>query len=426
MATIALPSLAQDFYREQLENGRQALAAQRYEDAVTHLDIACFGMMENPARRVGCKVYLFLAQRRTGDAVSATETLRLIARLEERFAAYSGASLDADTRRMFLLETDASGIDLSVWPRLQRAVAGVVGTAEATAPGLDSLSPAQLERALKNDPANSELATRLVVSQYRRGKFADVQTSAEELLSRDPDNATASCLLAVATATRNRSMCPRTLEAIEACSSDLQDRRYARTRLQCYVDLERWQDGRAYSDRLPENLRNNERRLVRVIERQSTATAAPSTGTVESPPETPTPRASTEASVPEVEPDQGEIESLRRRQTQAIREGDVAAIADILDRTSQLADEQPSNGPLRELAGQAAYLLSRWDEALFHLEAADQLHELGAFSLFYLATAQAETGDTEAARNTLRRSLTAGLPQAPQVTALEQKLRTGA
>lgn len=416
---------AQDFYRERLERGRQALSAQQYEEASTDLEIACFGMMDNPARRAGCKAFLFLAQRGAGEAVSATETLRLIARLEERFAAFSGASLDAENRQEFLLEADASGVDLSVWPRLQQTVAAAVGAIEDSGASPRSLTPAELERASRADPGNVDLATALVVSKYERGKYADVQNSAEDLLARDPNNATASCLLAVASATRNRSLCARALDAIEACSPDLQDRRYARTRLQCYVDLERWQESREYSDRLTADLRNSERRLIRQIERQSepsvpsTNTAAATPGADQSPLIEQAPQAAPD-------PLEAEVEALRRRQAQAVEDRDVEGITSVLDQASRLAEERPNYGPLRELAGQAAYLLSRWDQALYHLRAADAVHEIGAFSLFYLATALEKTGEIDAARATLQRGLEAGLPRAPQVIALEQRLQSGA
>lgn len=425
MLTAVPMAWGQDFYRERLERGRQALAAQQYAEAATDLEIACFGMMDNPARRAGCKALLFLAQRGAGDPVSATETLRLVARLEQRFAAFTGSSLDAEARQAFLREANVSGVDLSVWPRLQEAVNGFVATTAEGDLAAEDLSPAQLERAVRDDPANTELATRLLVTQYQRGKYADVQRSAEDLLPRDPDNATAACLLAVATATRNRSMCARSLDAIEACPPALQDRRYVRTRLQCYVDLERWQAGRQYSDRLDETWRNSERRLIRRIESQSEATPPAHAETKGPNPSDPPPDSATPAPRPMPDPIDAEVDSLRNQQAQAVRDRDVEAIASVLDRASGLAEQRPDYGPVLELAGQAAYLLSRWDEALSYLKAADAVHDVGAFSLFYLATALEKTGDLDAARETLERGLNAGLPRAPQVLALEQKLRNG-
>lgn len=436
----AATARTQDFHRERLEQGRQALAAQRYAEAATDLEIACFGMMDNPARRAGCKVYLFLAQRGAGDAVAATDTLRLVARLEERHAAFTGASLDAETREEFLLEANASGVDLSVWPRLQSAVAAASGVADEAGVSAASLTPSQLERAVRNDPSNTAMATQLLVSQYQRGKYANVQRSAEELLATDPANQTAICLLAVATATRNRSTCSRTLEAIETCEPNLQDRRYARTRLQCYVDLERWKDGRRYSDGLDESVRNRERRLIRLIERESgdQPSSAPVTAIATADGESPTPQSQEDEAARSQAPDSGasqaeirdpllvEIEALQRQRTEAVREGDIPAITRVLERASALARQRPGNGELQELAGQAAYLLRRWDQARLHLEAADAVHEMSAFSLFYLATAQEQTGSVDVARDTFRRALEAGLPpRAPQVTELEQRLQDG-
>ena len=432
VTSLAATAAAQDFYRERLERGRQALGAQRFAEAATDLEIACFGLMENPARRAGCKALLFLAQRNAGDVVAATETLRLVARLEERFAAFSGANLDAQTRRAFLLEADASQVDLGVWPRLRQAVEAVIEVQEVAPSTPENLSLAELQRAFRADPSNIGIATRLVIAQYERGKFADVQNTAEDLLAADPENATAGCLLAVATATRNRSMCASTLETIEMCSADLQNRRYARTRLQCYVDLERWQDGRRFSDQLSPSIRAGERRLIRQIERRSADTPGAATPTRAAATPASAPKGTEngvgrpQAAEPALDPIGDEIASLRRRQGQAVQDGDVEELADILDDANRLAERHPENGSLRELAGQAAFLLSRWDQAVFHLQAADAAHEVGAFSLFYLATALEATGDIDAARDVLQRGLDAGLPRAPQVIALEQKVRRGA
>ena len=86
------------FYQSLLREGILAFDRGDYAGSSRTLRIACFGMLDEPKALAGCLSRLALAQDRTDDADGFQDTFRRLAEVEERFQAYTGAELPAETR----------------------------------------------------------------------------------------------------------------------------------------------------------------------------------------------------------------------------------------------------------------------------------------------------------------------------------------
>ncbi|HVG08830.1 MAG TPA: hypothetical protein VNM67_14075 [Thermoanaerobaculia bacterium] len=100
LTLTALPAAAavDPFYQSLLREGVLQFDRGDYAASSRTLRIACFGMLDEPKALAGCLSRLALAQDRTDDADGFQETFRRLAEVEERFQAYSGAELPAETR----------------------------------------------------------------------------------------------------------------------------------------------------------------------------------------------------------------------------------------------------------------------------------------------------------------------------------------
>jgi len=148
------------FYERRLAEGTLALAQERPGDAARLLKIAAFGLLDDPPRLAEALVRLALARAEIGEPGAFRETLRRVAEIEERFAAYREAALSPAERSAFELRitelTPASELDRS--PALQRLlqapVAAEGGARSPTAPvppaptaGLSTEERERVERA---------------------------------------------------------------------------------------------------------------------------------------------------------------------------------------------------------------------------------------------------------------------------------------
>jgi tetratricopeptide (TPR) repeat protein len=98
-APAVAPAMAIDpFYQSLLREGVLAYDRGDYAASSRTLRIACFGMLDEPKALAGCLSRLALAQDRTDDAEGFQDTFRRLAEVEERFQAYAGAELPAETR----------------------------------------------------------------------------------------------------------------------------------------------------------------------------------------------------------------------------------------------------------------------------------------------------------------------------------------
>lgn len=101
LAVAAAPPLfaaIDPFYQSLLREGVLQYDRGDYAASSRTLRIACFGMLDEPKALAGCLSRLALAQDRIDDAEGFQDTFRRLAEVEERFQAYTGAELPAETR----------------------------------------------------------------------------------------------------------------------------------------------------------------------------------------------------------------------------------------------------------------------------------------------------------------------------------------
>lgn len=108
LAVVALPAAgAHPHYDRLLREGTFALERGNAAEAVAHLRLACFGYLEEPESLAGCLMRLALAQAADEDDEGFRNTFRRVTEVEDRFRAYSGAEIPAETRRAFEAEVTA-------------------------------------------------------------------------------------------------------------------------------------------------------------------------------------------------------------------------------------------------------------------------------------------------------------------------------
>lgn len=92
---------ADPFYERRLREGTLALEQGRPEEAARRLEIAAFGLLDEPPRLAEALVRLALAHVRLDDATGFRDTFRRIAEIEDRFGAYRDADLTPVERSTF-------------------------------------------------------------------------------------------------------------------------------------------------------------------------------------------------------------------------------------------------------------------------------------------------------------------------------------
>jgi hypothetical protein len=143
---------ADPFYLGQLREG--IAAAQRGDpaDAAQALQIACFGLLEQPKVLAECLVHLGLAQAELADAAAFRATFNRLAGIEARFQAYSDAALSPATRAAY----GAQAAALVPAATLQSLPAFQELASDRLRRELEKLSPRQrrkeLQRRLRESP----------------------------------------------------------------------------------------------------------------------------------------------------------------------------------------------------------------------------------------------------------------------------------
>lgn len=96
----ALPA-ADPFYDGMLAEGREALARGDLPSALLELEIAAFGLLEDPPRLADALTHLALAQAAAGQERALEATLERVLEVESRFGGYRQAEIPAATRHRF-------------------------------------------------------------------------------------------------------------------------------------------------------------------------------------------------------------------------------------------------------------------------------------------------------------------------------------
>lgn len=163
---------ADDFSRDRLRAGEEALRAGRIPEAVDQLRIACFGLLEQVESLSECLVHLTLAQDAAKRPAEVQAALARFLEVERRFAPYAKASLAEDSRRAFqaILVAGVPEATLLAVPSL----ASLVDTEEqkiARLPAAERLK--SLEAAVLREPTALKwpialIRTRTALKQWRK------------------------------------------------------------------------------------------------------------------------------------------------------------------------------------------------------------------------------------------------------------------
>lgn len=163
LALVCAPDAegAHPFYERRLTEGTLALEQGRPAEAAHELEIAAFGLLDEPPRLIEALVRLALARARMEDGAGFRAAVRRVSEVEERFGVYREAALSPAERDAFARQIVA----LTPPAVLERtpALRGLLGTEELAEGGAEDdaiepdpspepespppLSPAEQERA---------------------------------------------------------------------------------------------------------------------------------------------------------------------------------------------------------------------------------------------------------------------------------------
>lgn len=152
-------------------------------------------------------------------------------------------------------------------------------------------------------------------------------------------------------------------------------------------------------------------------ERPATPVTPAATGTLGTAPGS-TPAASASSPGPITPAERTKMETARQLLGES---GKVRELRQAFQLAREVADVHPESKEAQQLAGEAAYRVSRWKEAADYLRRAGGPDDDQPELLFYLAVALYEAGDSQAAAGVLRRSLP-NLQRTPYVDGYSRKI----
>ena len=458
----ATPLLAADpFYLGMLRRGTDAFNRRDYPEAVRRLRIACFGFLEEPELLVDGLTRLGLAQLEIGDKEAFRATFERVQEVESRFAAYSRAEIAAEQRAAF---------DSAVLRLVPAATLRADPTFSKLLPkpeeALAKLPPKQrrgeLERLLAQEPTVARWPLMLAELELAENRPSQAARHAETALRLQPDSPEAARLRGLALAGEQRWA--MALPQLERLPEAARDPRVQVAILTCLVELDRWEDAVAFGKGLAATVsdRPDVARLLRKAQDQVQAQAAraarrpPTPGptqssaepppmgaaapsgeqavqtTLTSPPEPPTPAPTRlprrRSGRPTPTPPPG---SSARGGVLSPEDVAVLAQAQELVRANELlrafelarqvADGNQGVGEAQRVAGEMAYRIARWTDAVRYFRQGGDVPESEPERQFYFAVALYETGEQAQAAQELRRCV-ARLERTPFVDEYVRKI----
>ena len=440
---------ADPFYLRLLRDGRAELARGAAQDAVADLRLACFGFLDTPPLLAECLVRLALAQAASGDRTGLEQTFGRIAEVEERFSAYTAASLTAEERAAFE----------------EKALALVSPALLAESPGFAAIAARREEEELGRLPERErqrELERRALAQPNDprwRLALADTELSRsrparalERLgsLSEGAGDGRVGCLRGEALADLGRWA--EALPLLERCGRSATEPRFAGPRRASLAGLARWTEVETFLASLPAALTAKPEigRLREAIERaqktragraaeagrrsdasdkKQVPTAAPVAAKAPDAPRKGAP-APTSAPVRTPAPLADEpVDALSTTEAAALAEAHTAArsarsareLDEALERTVPIADRHPALREPQQVVGEIAYRASRWPLVCEYLTRGGEPGPGKPDLQFYLAVARYETGDREGARAALR-PIRQRLERTPYVDSYVRKI----
>jgi len=431
-AAPAAPAGTDPFYLGLLRDGRIASDRGDYATAAKNLRLACFGLLNEPPALTDCLVRLAVAQGAGNDAEGFRETFRRIAEIEDRFGAYTKATLPPELRAAFeqRLVVLIPAATLETMPAFKPLLQTKAETQVAALPPRERRR--ELESRLDREPRSLTWNLLLAQLDLEEGKTAPAITHAEQAAAAAPQDTRATCLRGLTRAYGRR--CPEALADLEPCPLAGKDVRYATALLGCRVEAGAWRKAEEQVRALtPEQ--KADRRIAALVEQvtqhagSSTAPGAPpgaapaaapptrpaerTAGSPPAPtpaappvPASPGPKPALEKPAPAARPlSAAELATLERARKLLAADASTKDLKEALRLARQVADAHPEAKEAQYLAGEAAYRNSRWADAVAAFRRGGEPDDDRPELLFYLAVSLYEAGDRPAAAAALRRSL---------------------
>ncbi len=415
VAGFVTPLRAADpFYTKLLSAGTKAYDRSDYETALQELRIASFGFLNEPDRLARALTYLAMAQADSADFDGFTNTAHRIVEIENHFQAFTRANLPGDLRSRFtnVLTArlpEATLLDSPTFASLLQ---------QRSRERFATLTPEQkrneLIRRLTDEPNSLDLLNALVELELAGGRTIEALNWLDRVVSVDPAAMEPRCQRSdlaaqvgdCRTALADRFHCSRPPTRLEPAAA----------LVECMINQENWGGAAAFVKALSPVLQadpklaklagriRRKQRSSQPSERSTNATARLSAVPIES-------VASVDGS------DNSDAIKSRSAGSSSYRD-DLAILKQRLRQLSprddsvevmilaqSISDRYLHSKDVQVLAGELAYRLSRWDLAIKFFDRAGKLTKKQPDLLFYFAVSLFETGQVDAARQSLREAL---------------------
>ncbi|MGZ7030334.1 MAG: hypothetical protein ACXVIJ_00055 [Thermoanaerobaculia bacterium] len=438
------PLLAEDFYEQQLHDGKSDRAAGKFVEASDELRIAAFGFLDRPLLLTEALVNLALAQNSLGQP-TAQQTLDRFLDVEQRFATYVPAAIDAPTRTAFeslllQMEPRATLTAIQSLSRITRSEAQKVADLPV------EKRAAAFSEGARRAPRDVEWPLAAAKDAASRNLDEDVVRWSRRALNIDKENEAARALLAHALT--RRSECREALSQIARFSADALKQRseLVGDQLVCLTNEKRWSDAESLAAKLPDAVKQRPdvaRATQMLSARRSPGTfradvlrpaATPGTsmtsGSTEparpqTPPSTagkqtqPSTQSASQSPVPKTQPPVQKTQAPVETATQ-FQGPNAARAAQALESSRSLIrggrfgeavqvlqpalNADPSNRQIRLALLEAATLAHDWNTALAQVSTTKPYGAGEEASMFYAAATLYENGRTDEARPLMERA----------------------
>ncbi len=401
------------FYLGLYSDGVQAYDRGDFATAQRWLQLACFGLLDEPKVLGACLTRLGVAQAQSGDGDGFRESFRRLNEVESGFSGYTQAELPVAVRNTFEQQV-ATRIPEEI---LVASPAFVRLRSQKEAAKVEALPPKarreELQARLAAEPRNPTWRILLGRLEVAEGKPALALASAQAALALAPDEPRALCLRGLAQA-RLRA-CAEALKDLSGCSETTQFATPAAARLGCLVERKSWVEARAFVAGLPQPLREDRdlARLTRDLPQNDTNTEGNAAGAETPPaesvkpdaPAAPPTRPARPARPENTEPTAAEQANLAKSRGLLGPEAPNRDLKRARELAKPLADAHPDWRDAQLLMAEAAYRNSRWAESATYFRRAGDPGDDRPELLFYFAVSLFESGDRRGAASILKRSL---------------------
>jgi len=412
VALAARPAAAaiDPFYLSLYSDGVQSYDRGDYPTAARWLQLACFGLLDEPKSLGGCLARLAAAQGQSGDGDGFRESFRRLTEVEAGFSGYTQADLPVAVRSAFEAQAAARVPEelLVASPAFARL------RSQKDAAKVEALPPKarreELQKRLAADPKNPTWRILLGRLEVTEGKPALALAAAQGALALAPGEPRAICLRGLAQA--RLGACAEALADLSGCAETIQFATPAAARLGCLVDRKSWAEARAFVAGLPQALLDDRdlSRLVRQLPQDDGAAPPSAPSTAASPPAAKPQSPEPPPPVPPGRPATLEPTAKERENFGKVRgflgpEAPNRELKRARELVKPIADAHPDWRDAQLLMAEAAYRNSRWAEAASYFRRAGDPGDDHPELLFYFAVSLFESGDRQSAATILKRSL---------------------